>query len=386
MGSQIRMPTGSSLEQADACPASHVLPQCDHPAGSGAQTGTTVHRFAQRYVKRWDRETALAEVPVDDPARSLCENFPVESIPVGSRCEVAYAYDPETTAARELGEDLDRGYAAHGLARHEIGGTADLVAILNDDTVLVLDWKTSLPIYLPTVTVSRQLRFLALAACRAYGLTKAKVGYWFISADGFREEIEDLDVFDLAEIASQVRRTVARIVAAQAEETPNVAMGDQCRWCRSKEYCPAQRATIGALVHLSTTPLTRKQVGEAYLFWEQVKDRMHDIEEAFKAFAREAPLELPDGRVLREIQVEKDSLDTDIAYAVLHNRFSGEVADTAMEKVITKASITRALRKVAGRGELASMERDALRAIGLSGGITTRTESQVKVTRVRKAG
>lgn len=375
-----RMPSASSLEMASKCAASHFLPLAIRLPEVAAQLGTRVHAFIVR-CREIGRDAALAEIALDDPGRERCERIPIEALGPFGEHEVALAYNHRDDSGRKLGQDIGRAYVEHGLLPHEIAGTADVIGGA-DDFVWVMDWKTGQPGNLPPAAESLQLGMLALAACRAYGKSRAKVAYWFILPDGsIKEDAAELDAFDLLSIAKKIRKIVSQIGvgAALDDITPNVALGNWCRYCGCKESCPAQTGLIRSLIAAPPiASLTRDDVGEAYLVWEAVKQRLGEIEEQFKAFAREAPLTLPDGRVLREIDVNDDELIMDIAHAALADEFGNEIADAAVEQSMTKASITRALRKRALRGQLAGMERDALQAIGRAGGITVRSKRVVR--------
>lgn len=71
-------PTGSSLERARDCPASHALPQI-RESGKAAERGTEIHDYLRAVLMHPDaRDELLAQVPAE--YRAVCTQIDVDAI------------------------------------------------------------------------------------------------------------------------------------------------------------------------------------------------------------------------------------------------------------------------------------------------------------------
>jgi len=381
------MPSVTSLERAYECPASHVLPRVIEPAEIAAELGTNVHAFIVR-SREAGRDAALAEIPVTAPHRMFCEQLPLDALPEGGELEVAFAYDPQTARARVLGRNIDREYERHGLLPHEVPGTADIVGVVGD-TVVVLDWKTGRFDLGPAIR-SWQLRALALFAARVYRKTRARVGYWYLREDGtIHEEAAELDIVDLEVMAGTILATVNGIQRLAASEgVPDTKIGGWCRFCPSIRYCPGHTQLLrAALVLDPELALTPDHFGAAWQLIERVSPILESIKKSLQDIARESPFPTPDGRTVKPVLVEKESLDPAATAAVLAE-YGLEVMQVGVEMVASKESLKRAARLVAMRRskKIAPVEREMLAKIDEVGGVKVKVEEHVKAIRPRKAG
>src|ERR1044071_3218576 len=99
----------------------------------------------------------------------------------GWRAEIAFAYDPDADRGRELPKASHRDYSAAG--PNEFAGTVDIVT-MDGDLVEITDWKFGRRENVKVPWSNPQLRFLALAAARTYGVERARVRIGFVDDDG----------------------------------------------------------------------------------------------------------------------------------------------------------------------------------------------------------
>jgi hypothetical protein len=365
------LPSASRIDRAIHCTASVLLPQVDE-SGPAADRGTAIHRYL-----------ATGELPEDVELRAACEVFDRATLPTDPAlwaANVAFAWDCETDKGRELGRHLNRQYPE--TAPTEYRGEADVVGMDADgETVAVIDFKSGWSRKTPAHE-SMQLRMLALGACRAYGRSRARVALCHLRDDGSAYwEWAELDAFEL-EASGVVLRALA---AAIAEGDDKPRMGEWCRYCPAFRACPAQTALIR---HMSWEPaqtaedilsqLTPERAALAYQRLQQVREAMKRVDAALHAWAKEHPIQLPNGQVFGPVATTREVVSGDVAYRVLSEKYGQEVALAACEMSASKASIERALKPLAAKtGEkVTHLKRAALEALGAAGGL----EEKVSVT------
>lgn len=367
--------TASEMERASRCPASVTLPRLDAHT-EAAERGTEIHAFLER-IPAMGREASLALVP--DAWREVCEAIDVERLPTNLAAEVALAYDVAADTGREIGRGLRRDYSSAGA--NEIVGTADVVG-LSQDAVLVSDWKTGRTDTQPAA-LSLQLRTLALAAARAYGRDIVHVEKIRIRENGYAwRDRAVFDVFDLDEIAAEVRGIYSTVAGAD----PPLRPGSWCRHCPAFAACPAQTALLRRVVDGSEIddvermlPLSPEVARVAYERWQAMKHLMKRIEAALHAYAKEHPIPLGGHRVFGELVTEgNEKIDGEVAWTVLADRHGPVVANAAVTKSATKASIREALRaSLTEPRALARTEREVLSRIRDLGGASKPLTSKV---------
>jgi hypothetical protein len=383
----LRMPTASSLDRADHCPPSHWLPL------AGAESvyailGKGVHEFIVRWRDELgrDRDAALAEIDEDAPHREFCEAIPLDALPEGGKLEVAFAYDPETDTARIIGYNIGRAYREHGALPHEVCGTADLVGTA-DGVLIVIDWKSGFGI-----VPKWQLRFLALAGCRALGLSRAKVCNWFLRANGTiiedEDSVEEFDAFDLDQIAEDLRGVLARLKAAHAaaSERPSVRGGAWCEYCDCKPHCDLQTGLAKRGLGMKLVePMTEQRATEAWLLFDMLEGIAAAGKVGLREFAKQYPF--PDGRgnVIQQVERSSTKLIAEKALPALREAFSPELAEAACERDITQASLERALRAKNIGKPLAPLKRRAMKAIEQCGGVVKERRKEVRPVKDAKA-
>lgn len=216
------------------------------------------------------------------------------------RSEVAFAYDPEADAARELGEDVGRRYERRGadMAR-EVCGATDLFAVaLDRSEVRVLDMKGR------SYSDPWQLRAQAVAVSRRHGIDRVVAVFAYHQEDGgfvFGETMT-LTALELDGIAGDLRAMkgeVARAFAVvEAGREPDVSEGPWCRWCPAFKHCRAKVGLVGELTRWSGPQggLDEARAAQAAMVLERFADLVKAAWAELYEYARTTPIRLPDGR------------------------------------------------------------------------------------------
>lgn len=355
--------TASGLERAMRCGASLHLPRAASTSPA-ADRGTWRHAFLAR-IGEVGADAALAEVPEEH--RDACAALPLDELPTNLTAELAVAYDVVSGKARILGTNLGRAYGQLGPA--EIAGAADVVG-LGEGQALVLDWKSAG--YRGRARESLQLRFLALAVSRVYGVERVRVEIVRLGDGGeiWRSwhvyEGLDLDLF-----AAELREWGT----ADASHEPHE--GPWCDRCPSFAVCPAKarlavhvaegRLLEGAEANL---PLSAERAGLAWSKIKLARKLLDHVERAcFASLDEHGSLPLPDGKhLVRRKQPGSERLAGEVVYQVVAEKHGVDVAARAVEMAATKKAL-----------------KDALRPLGTKRGMLTRLESDV-LDEVRKRG
>lgn len=386
----MRLPTASQLDLAHTCPGSATLPRVAEIT-DGMTAGTVRHRFFQRCLEA-DRNTAILEI--EDPTlRAMCEALDTDRLPLDPKsfaAEVALAWNWRTGAARELGRGLERDYSDRG--EDEIVGTADTVGLLGGDGVYVSDFKSRFDQVAPARR-NLQLRFYALAAARAYGRDRAVIEICRPTDGDPWIDRAELDAFDLAEVAEELRDLVRRIQRSAAD-MPVLVAGNHCRRCASIRFCPAQTAIVREVAGEPTDALIARWESEldaetACEAWHKLKAIEAFIEKAWAAlegFAMQRPIRLDEERVYGPTQVRRESIVGSVAWKVIEEAFGAEVAWSAAEVKVTKAAIERLVRERLQPGQkVTHAVRDLLDKIDRAGGLRAKVQDEIRVHKARAA-
>lgn len=195
--------------------------------GRAAINGDRFHQAIATYI-----ETGVRPVQEGRPLKWLEERLDHAILwvdankTVGWRAEVAYAYDPQTGAARVLGYNIGREYDKHGKLPNEIAGSAD-IAWMEGDAVVVSDWKTGRAV---TDAVWPQMEWLCLFAQKATGAWQARAQVLHATDYGVVVTERSYSDLELWRIAEQLKMDVNAVDDAW----PNTG-----EWCDSS-YCPAR--------------------------------------------------------------------------------------------------------------------------------------------------
>lgn len=426
----MRLPTASSLWLASLCPASHILPQTRLTSPEMAR-GTAVHRYLER-LPEVGRARALDEVPPEhremceriDPAqvpqgeREAAYAWNVDTGEVvwlgngiGRDYTAALRRRLEEHAQGQVVRDEGTGQQRHGndagadgrsrprgigevppapeqeegeAATHRAGtdvrgrwifGTADVVET-DGPAPVVSDYKvTDVPIdgnsLLKPAGQSHQLRFLALAVARLTGADAVEVAHLRVGGDG-RIDGSDragLGYFDLAQVGEEVRGIVAGVERAAAQAQPDLSPGDHCRFCPAAQRCPSTRALIGQLIEdLDMAPLPVIADAVAWQWVKEARAALDLLDQELRRRAALMPIHLPDGREVREVEVEQRRLDPRVTFDVMRDAYGRGASWQAMET--SKAAVQRVTGGGAGL-------RSVLKEIEARGGVQLTTVRRV---------
>jgi len=230
--------TGSALARYVQCEASAFLEQDEQPYSEAARQGHRIHTPLEYWSLGARVEDIVARSHPDVRAQipSLLEGAQraeVEPLPGLPVAEVTFAFNPLTGKARILGAGLNRDYS--GFNEGEWGGTADVIG-LHDGGPAVLDWKSGKWIKPPRELW--QMRFLAVCL---QGVLGAPSGV-FLAIHSTRSAKTNWQMAEPEDIAKW-RQTLMNVGAAHAEvmagREPAPTLGSECRFCASKNHCPA---------------------------------------------------------------------------------------------------------------------------------------------------
>lgn len=300
----IRIPTGSSLARAIACPASCALPASRSTSAASIQ-GTANHTAIELAIVSGNLE-ALPAV-----ARECIADGEIIAV------ERTYALDIANGTARHLGDRLERDYS--GRREGEVCATIDLVVRLPSGRIRVVDWKSRKRV--TAVRDNWQMRAAALSALQAEtsadGVAEAVLAYL---DDGETDGCE-VDAFDATAWWRELRSLHSALHDAAAAS--RVHEGPWCEYCEAAPFCPAKTrlavAMLGELADIETQALemSLEQAGRA---WDKAKDieaLLERVQRALRERAKREPLPLANGRRLALVESSRTSLDTAAAKALL---------------------------------------------------------------------
>jgi hypothetical protein len=394
----VSLPSASRAQRAELCIGSVVLPGVDRE-NPYASRGSVIHAFLEALVRGTDHEEALAAVAAEH--RPFAEAIPVDRLPVaGFAAEVALVYDPQADTGRELGRSIGRSYREHGWREHEeFAATVDVVGVdPNRGLVYVADWKTGFA-EVPAPPDNLQLAIGAIAAARAYGCESAAVQLVMLREDGsawrLPREPHVYDALDLDEIRDRLLRLRDRALRAQmdyrAGRLPDARAGGHCARCPAIASCPAAGGMVRRLVELvegdgeptveRVAAMLTPETAAAFLDRVRVVKRVLDVaDEAVRAYAREHPIPLPDGRVWGPVPQTRETVDGAVVYHVVKGEAGEEAARQAVKWESSKTAIEGVARVLVAAkkqaGEKATIKGETKRmldAVRDAGGVSETT-------------
>lgn len=311
--------TASRLGLAASCPGSHALPWT-RTISEASTAGTKAHSFMERAFAG-DVAGALELAP--DELKGRLEAVDLERLaklfPSRPSVEIPLAWDPETDAARELpseGGHRDYSSATPG----EITGTVD-VAAAGARIVVGVDWKFGRS-YVPSPRENLQVKFAVVALARVHQADEAIGAIVKIDEDGKARVFDArFDEIAIDAAASEIRRVARRVRAAQvaAEDgrTPELVVGEHCGYCPARWSCPEQVSAAQSLVKIGerAKELTPEKAGEAWVLAKAVLKAAEQVLAVVGDMAAEAPVPLPDGKVLKQVTQHIEVLDLEVALA-----------------------------------------------------------------------
>ena len=372
------MITGSGFERAEKCPPSTFLPHVKSDPSVHAKAGAAVHRYLC-LVSEVGAEAALELV--DKEFRHICEAIDLSTLPHASpegwAFEVAFAWDPARDTARELYRGSgERDYG--NVEEHEVPGTADVIGLSDEDTVVVLDLKNGWR-RLGAPGESLQLGFYAVAAARTTGATRAIVG-WVRLADGTpKYEWAELDAIDLDAMAERLK-AVLQFAAEEKADVTKIELheGDHCTYCPAFLQCPAKVTLLRELLALPAQPalIPQEQIGAMLERLWLAREVLERTEKMLEERVRSHPAKLPStGETYALVEQEKEKIDPVVGRTIVSALVGSELAEKCVENepTFTKAQLKRIVQPwTRERGlEWAPTERQLLADIKAAGGVTT---------------
>ncbi len=327
------------------------------PSTPWGQTGSDAATAGSGAHAAFEALVTGATVAVPEAARRKAEALRpyltgVLQNAVEIHAELSLAWAPSTDRARVLGEGAGRGVYVHA-SETEVAGTADLVLLRPDGSLLVADYKNAVPGQ--EIDARAQLRTLALMAARALGADVVDILTIMVDeSSAWGEGADRLDVFALDAEAAMLTRELVAFASDPTVPRPGP-------WC-SDRYCPARAscpATVEALAQLvPAAALTRHRLstdltGPEHAAWtltalDLVDEATKAIRASLRAYADDhGGIQLPDGSTWagRQVTTEKPSLDVPGALDAI--RAAG--ASEAIESSTTWSAIDKAVGKPAGK-------------------------------------
>lgn len=252
--------------------------------------------------------------------------------------ERAYALDVETRRSRVLRGVGHRDYS--DATATEIPGTADLVAeLVNTDGLVtcVVDWKFGAE---PVEADSAQMRTLAAMVCLAQEGdtlgTLPGVMTVIVQSPPDGRAVVRAHAYDRDDLVSHVE-ALAEALNDAREGATVLQRGPECKYCPAANACPAQLASLSALVAPGGAgPITPARAGEIWAELRQAKKRLEAIEDACKAFAADSDgLPLPGGKRLVVVQRQRTSVDAKALEAIARGHGASDEEIAACARVTT---------------------------------------------------
>lgn len=272
-----------------------VLQRCAHPVvlpdapavppTESMARGTRVHHAIDRWV-----ETRRVELTGDDEVDAHVATFVRDmgpEIPVTAVSEVAFAHNPHTGEARELGRGLQRDYSAAPAGW--VCGTADGVW-MDGSTVVVLEVKTGWEPH-GDAEDHAQLATLCTMAARAYGVESARGILVHVREDSCRVTMARLDTLAL----DGHEMDMARWVDGDGSRAPRP--GDHCARCPGRTVCPAVTQALAESSRWDV--VTAEDVARVWHLLGPIEDKIAAIKRVARELAEHEPIPLPSGKRLK---------------------------------------------------------------------------------------
>jgi hypothetical protein len=353
--------SGSEITRVKACLGSAVYPRINRTT-KGAKMGSIRHRYLQRVNELGGDGAAvtqaLAEI-ADEAVRKLMAALVLDGLPLDPNAYVAelgVAWDWETGRARELHRGGERDYSMLGPT--EIPATLDSAAKLGDARAYVGDYKSEYSYQAPA-REHAQLRFGLLAVSRlwhCYDGGLVEITRPRDSGEAWRDG-DELDAFDLAEVAEEIRELAERVVAARRayEERgvmPPTNVTDACVHCPAAHACPAQGQAIARVIDPAQQQLTRELAAKAYFWIKAAEARLEEYKGALRAYVfQQGDIPLGDGRVYGIQRRNHNVIEGRKLWQHIEQLHGVDAAWVAAEVKISMSSLDDALRPIAQKAK-----------------------------------
>lgn len=234
------------------------------------------------------------------------------------------AYDPFRDKARFLESETTRDYS--GRKATELPGTLDLASeVVEGRLFFTADWKTGVSAY--EAYENKQLDSLSLGLSRVWDSHEAKSVNAIFRID---DEFIEPSVTTVGPKRWEKHRKKLRLALVEAySKTPAMRAGIHCRYCPANEVCPAivGPTAVDDMLSDATDSETVRRVYEMSAPLEKALENRR--KRVMNWVESNGPIELSNGKELRILEMQQDNL--------------------------SKASIERALGKVAGQDLIADL-------------------------------
>ena len=385
------LPTASRLQLALACPASQALGQVD-TAWAAGESGNERHALLARMVAGEEVREA------SDALKAWALGFEGDALVplLGAHDEVTLSWDYQRDSGRVLGRRLERAYSMAGPT--EYVGTADYLRI-SDGVVHVIDLKTGHG-DVPHPSRNAQLRFLALAACRAHGVSQAKLGI-FHAPEGRAPwwQWADVDAFELEVIAADLRTLAERIGYARRDAakgtTPWLRLGEHCTYCPARFECPARTAMARALSSDALAEDWKRGLDDddaaarCLSRWQAARKVVDEVGKALHARAKERAIPLDDGQQWGPVESSREVIDAEKAWPVLDALLGADAVRAALTVETSRAGIERSVKAAKAAGRLTGTIKDGVKqcldAVRAAGAVETKVRTEYETHRRSEA-
>jgi hypothetical protein len=351
--------TSSRIELASKCPGSQAHEHVE-TTGEAAERGTQIHEYVAALVQ--DEESSL---PPDHEAASVCKSLDRQKLVEAARpnasgelyTEIGFYLSPAslTGVPGEAGV-LEGGYHRDysGAPEGSIPGTADVVFV-EDGRVVVSDWKTGSG-EVPHPADNYQLRFLGLAAARAFDRNEAVIQLGRIATDGSVElRSATLEAVDLEATEKELARITRRVEQARAG-APVYREGSHCRHCPALPHCPAIAGAAQAILEGPPEELTDRHAARMWNKLQAVEAAAKHTRQALQEYVYARPVPTTEGKELKVVETRRENIDSSKAYAILREHLPEE--SLAQVVSVTKTSLSSGLGKD-GQGDVIAAFREA---------------------------
>jgi hypothetical protein len=332
--------TPSALPRLALCLGPAVLPHAEE-ATDDMLLGKEKHAHIERVNNGTPPLVSLQEVPAE--LRASVAEMDVESLPLGQGwAEVALALNLDRRASRYLGRGLTREEVRAQLQPDEMGMIVDWIAA-SDGTLWVVDWKTGAAEHLAPAQENLQLLTYMVAALLCPEFQAQEVRGALVRVDRptpHWERTEPMDALDAGAFLGRLQNEVldkaeqARVDFERTGRLPRLAVGEQCAWCPSRRFCPAQVTQVRQLMAWQIEPaqLTPAEAGVAYQRVVAGLALLKRLKADLEGLARQVPLPMPDGQLLAWEEESSASIDAEKAAPVLRQLYGPDVLKAATKR------------------------------------------------------
>lgn len=362
----------SSTDRAVTCAPSLVKPEAAYnPSNPDATEGTAAHTamadivngevpdldgIASEYGLDYDDLAQLVGRATRAWESDIAAWFPASSSEVRMSTELS----PAVTLRGTADVTDERKLEAWGIGTHV-------------EALGVLDWKFG---WAPS-THTTQIKSYAYLMRAEHGMPSSG----FILGIEYWVRPGELKVHRFDDAALDQLRDDLLDAHSRREDGQYGPSADACRYCPRQNECTARadwaRSGVSALTVVEPGQImTRQAVAEVYDRVAEIKKACGQFDKLVKGMLLDGPIELPDGRVVKNVTSEQTQIQASKAVAVLRDVLDLDAAQMDLALGVTKSGLGRALKLYADKGDGAALIRNAMRELDDAGAV-----SRVEVTK-----